>query len=323
MFAVVKDKQHLPCANPIDERIVHRLVFRLAHPECFGNHAWHKQLIHQGRQLDPPHPIVESIDEVGGDLNGQARLATPAGTRERDEAVASQQRFDFRGLAFATNETADWNWQVGQFGRQRFAFRCGLANPLVKRGRLRHRFDRQLGFERPAAFLVLLEGRRAIPAGEMCEHEVLIRTLVRDVGPQDLLGVFDRARIFALGARDLGQALERFYMEQTKLLAFGQNPFVVIVGQEVTAINGEVQVVERGCRRCEERIGLFLEFDGIDPEWKAWGELDGFAIDEEQVAFQLLAEHGECVAKRVARLIVGGITPYERGHFFASVHFGM
>ena len=147
--------------------------------------------------------------------------------------------------------------------------------------------------------------------------------LVCRVVLQNRLSVLDRARVLALGARHLRQSQQGFLIRQTILLARGQDPLVVEIGEQIAAVQLEIQVVEPGSWRNKQRVRLPLELNRIDPEWKVRRDLNRLAIDEQQVIVRLPADDRERVAQRIARLLVGGIAPDERGEFFARVGFRM
>jgi hypothetical protein len=63
-----------------------------------GHNLWYEIRIRERCQLDPPHPLLEALDQIARHRQRQARLATPAGAGESQEAVVGEQLPDLGDL---------------------------------------------------------------------------------------------------------------------------------------------------------------------------------------------------------------------------------
>lgn len=72
-----------------------RLRRRLSHVQRIGDEGRNEARIAGCLECDEEH-TGEEIDKVGGNLEGEARLACPAGSGEREQpdALSTQERFD-------------------------------------------------------------------------------------------------------------------------------------------------------------------------------------------------------------------------------------
>ena len=74
-----------------DEAVVDPLLSRVAYPDRPGDLRGHERRVGDVGELDEERPIHELGGELGGDREGQARLAGAAGTGQGHEADAGCQ----------------------------------------------------------------------------------------------------------------------------------------------------------------------------------------------------------------------------------------
>ena len=64
------------------------------------------------REFDEPHAVAEAVEQIGRDLQGEARLADAARADQRDETMLLDQRGDFGDLRLAADEGRDLQRQI-------------------------------------------------------------------------------------------------------------------------------------------------------------------------------------------------------------------
>ncbi len=72
----------------------------------------HEVGIRQAREFDQPHAIRKRVEQVGGDLQREPRLAAAAGAGQREQPGLAQQRLHFRDFLFAADEARQLLRQV-------------------------------------------------------------------------------------------------------------------------------------------------------------------------------------------------------------------
>jgi len=77
--------------------------------EGLRDDRWNGGVVGHGRQFDEPDPIARAVQELGGYLQGEARLARSSGTRERHQA----SRFDQCPDVFELLGPSDEGRQLG------------------------------------------------------------------------------------------------------------------------------------------------------------------------------------------------------------------
>ncbi len=112
VFAVVEHQQQLPVAHIVDQRVDHRPPHVILDAQDRSHGLRHEALVGDRRQLNEPHTIRIFIDDVGGDLQRQPRLADPADSTECQEPRFLEGCLDFLLLALAANERRDLLRQV-------------------------------------------------------------------------------------------------------------------------------------------------------------------------------------------------------------------
>ena len=124
MLEVVEQKEQLLVADLVGDAVISadRLAGRLE-----------DQLrIAQRRERNPENAVGKALRRLGRRLEGEPRLARPAGPREREQARLVEEVEDRRELVFATEEGSRRNWQVRAIQRlqQRKVPLAELQDPL-------------------------------------------------------------------------------------------------------------------------------------------------------------------------------------------------
>jgi hypothetical protein len=81
VLAVVEDEQQALVGQVRDERVPQVLAPGLADAERAGDGGQDEGGVGHGGELDEEGAVAEGVEGVGGGLEGEARLADPAGAR--------------------------------------------------------------------------------------------------------------------------------------------------------------------------------------------------------------------------------------------------
>ena len=155
VFAIVEHDQQLAGEERIRDRVDQPSTWLLIDADGGCQRVRDHARLADGVELDQPDTVREQrrarriVHEIEAKLNGQARLARPAGTNERDQASFAKVPAQVNQLRFASDTCRQWCWQIR--GQRRSA---GWRTRLGRRARLRARGE----LERCA--LVTLEAER-------------------------------------------------------------------------------------------------------------------------------------------------------------------
>ncbi len=81
MLAVIQHQQQLRRPQPVDQRLQHRHITRLPHPQRLHHLRGHQPRIGDAGQLSQPHPVREPAHHARPGLQRQPGLSGPAGSR--------------------------------------------------------------------------------------------------------------------------------------------------------------------------------------------------------------------------------------------------
>ncbi len=94
VLATVEDEKQAPVAQKIDDA-VGRIGMVHDKPQRRSDRAGDKRRVFQRAEIEKTHLAVERRPHVMGQRDSDGRLADPAGTSERDEALAQQSARQF------------------------------------------------------------------------------------------------------------------------------------------------------------------------------------------------------------------------------------
>ena len=142
VLAVIQHQQQPLWRQEVDERVHERAPGFFARAHCRGDRLRQADRIGERRQLDEPRTVGEPLDDLGGGLEPEARLARPAGTGEREQARARQQPGNLGQLGCTADEGGELERQVGGTASSersggKSAGSCGWSNWETRSGRAR------------------------------------------------------------------------------------------------------------------------------------------------------------------------------------------
>ena len=94
VLATVEDEKQTPVAQKIDDAVC-RIGMVHDQPERRSDGTCDKRRVFQRAQIEKAHLTIERCPHVMGQRDGDGCLADPAGTSERDEALAQQSARQF------------------------------------------------------------------------------------------------------------------------------------------------------------------------------------------------------------------------------------
>ena len=112
MLAVVEDEKDLPVADVVGERIVNGPVRSLSNVEDRCHLLSHEARVGQGRQVDDPDAVRKAIEHLRAKVERQARLAAPAGARQRQQASGCHEFQELRDFPIAPDEVRELDGKV-------------------------------------------------------------------------------------------------------------------------------------------------------------------------------------------------------------------
>ena len=144
MLAVIQYQQQLRRPQPVDQRLQHRHITRLPHPQRQHHLRGHQPRIGDTGQLGQPHPVREPAHHPRPGLQGQPGLSRPAGPGQRDQPRLAQQPFQPGQVLLAAQEAGQRRGQVMPRRKRR---RRNLLpqHRLLQPAQLLPRFQPQLG----------------------------------------------------------------------------------------------------------------------------------------------------------------------------------
>lgn len=112
LLDVVQHQQDVPVAEAVRQRLqwLHGRIH--PHAERRGDRGGNKPRVGDRAQIDQPHAVVEPVDLLRSDAQGQPSLAGTAGPDQRHQPGAGEQVAELRDLPFASDERGTGRWQV-------------------------------------------------------------------------------------------------------------------------------------------------------------------------------------------------------------------
>jgi hypothetical protein len=112
VFAVVEDEEEVFSLEEEDEGVFGEEARLLAEVECLGDGVGDEVGVGELSELGEEDAVLEGVEEVGGDLEGEASFAGAADGGEGDEAVGGEEGFDEGDLALAADEGGELEGEV-------------------------------------------------------------------------------------------------------------------------------------------------------------------------------------------------------------------
>jgi hypothetical protein len=112
VLAVVDHHQGLAGAGPATQGVEHRLSLAFGHAQRGEDGCRHQGPLLQRGEAHEPGPVFELGGDLGGDLEGQARLAHPARTGQRNEPLARDAGGELFHLLGPADEAGALHGQV-------------------------------------------------------------------------------------------------------------------------------------------------------------------------------------------------------------------
>jgi hypothetical protein len=132
LLEVVEQQQDRSRPQVLLDGVHDRAVIDVPHAEDLRDGRRHERRVRDRGQLDQEHPMLEVVQEVGGDLEAQARLPRPARPRERHEPRAVlEQPADLGQLAFPPQQRGRVGGEIvgaSVEGRERREVRCQVRD---------------------------------------------------------------------------------------------------------------------------------------------------------------------------------------------------
>jgi hypothetical protein len=112
VLAVVQHQQHRPVADVVGNHPDRPSTRLRGEANRVEHRARQRTRIAHRRQLHPPHPTVEVVDRLGGDLQRQPGLSDTARADQRHQPVVTHRRQHRRSLRHATDQRCQTGRQV-------------------------------------------------------------------------------------------------------------------------------------------------------------------------------------------------------------------
>src|SRR5262245_4500917 len=105
MLEVVEHEQQLAVVNETLESILRSQATRLLHPERLGNGRDHQRWLGDASQTNEEDAVGEVVEQIGGSLQREPRLARAPGARHGDETNVrtAEELTDVRQLLLASD----------------------------------------------------------------------------------------------------------------------------------------------------------------------------------------------------------------------------
>ena len=104
VLAVVEDDEKAPVRDLRAHRLHQARLVVHAQSECLGDRPGHQPCVGQRGQIDEPGAVGVVVEDVGGDLQRQARLPNASRTGDRHQAMPLQQALHFRDFVRPAEE---------------------------------------------------------------------------------------------------------------------------------------------------------------------------------------------------------------------------
>ena len=188
VLAVVEDEQEMAAAEEGGEGGDERAIGLLAEIERGGDGLHDERGIVDGGEFHKPNAVGKSVENIGGNLQGEAGFAGAAGAAEGEQAGAREQALYFRHLALPADKAGELDGEIIRDAFER-----------AERGKL----GGQIGGEELVEMLGAGEVAEAVFA-EMAELHA-----VREEVANELLGGEREQDLAAVrGGEDAGDAIE-------------------------------------------------------------------------------------------------------------------
>jgi hypothetical protein len=112
MLTVVQDQQQLRRAQPVAQRLDHRHLAGLPHPQRLHHQRQHQRRVGDAGQAGHPGPVAQPLHCPGGELQGQPRLAGTAGSGQSDQPRRAHQLLQCGQLPLPAHKTGQLQRQV-------------------------------------------------------------------------------------------------------------------------------------------------------------------------------------------------------------------
>src|SRR6185503_6588270 len=112
MLAIIENDEHLLLAQVIAKHVNDGTLWIISKTKGTRCGVRYKQGIENGSEFDQPYSIGELIKHITSNLNGESRLACPAGTDEREHAVVLQKTSSLCQFFFTPHETCKLHREV-------------------------------------------------------------------------------------------------------------------------------------------------------------------------------------------------------------------
>ena len=116
VLAVVEHDQDVLRDQGVEQGLQGRPARLRDDPERSGDGRRHRLRIGDRGQFDQPHPVAAAVEQIGGDLQTQPRLAAAARAGQRDHARGIHQGADRGQLAGASDERGELGREVVRQG---------------------------------------------------------------------------------------------------------------------------------------------------------------------------------------------------------------
>src|SRR5205807_560726 len=112
MLAIVEHQQELFRGERIRDAFGRYSAAGEVETELSRDGHRHEVGIRKRRELNNPDPVGEFRQQASCDLEPEARLADPSGTRQCDQALGGGKAQDLVDLDVAADQFGNWLWQV-------------------------------------------------------------------------------------------------------------------------------------------------------------------------------------------------------------------
>jgi hypothetical protein len=112
VLAVVEHDQDRGVVQVVDERRLRRPGRLLGRTDRAEHRARHERLVAERREVDYPDAVWVVLDDLGGGLERQARLARSPRAGQRHQSAPADERLHLGELALATDEAGQLERQV-------------------------------------------------------------------------------------------------------------------------------------------------------------------------------------------------------------------
>jgi hypothetical protein len=119
VLAVVEDHERFPGRHVSRQGVEERLAGDLADTHRARDCRHGEVGVGERRQRGEPDAVGEAVDDFGAELDGEARLAAPACTDERDQAPIGEEQAGLSHLADASDEGRELDGEVVRHPVQR------------------------------------------------------------------------------------------------------------------------------------------------------------------------------------------------------------